>query len=158
MLSSSNPAEVLRFHEDCQTCGRAPLFTTKGAVAPISLGRDGLDPKLDRSAKTTTLHYAPVNVAANAYLFITRFVDIVFVLLCWTDWQFSSGKSAYLVSPTLQVAEMCPSASGQGPKASGGANLVCAASDTRHRFSAVTISESDKQLIQPAKSILASMR
>ena len=61
------------------------MFTTKGAVAPISLGRDGLDPKLDRSAKTTTLHYAPVNVAANAYLFIARFVDIVFVSPCWTD-------------------------------------------------------------------------
>ena len=76
------------------------MFTTKRAVALISLGIDAFDPKLDCSTKTTTLHHALVNVAVNA-LSIARFVDIVFVSLCWTDWQFSNGKSAHLVSPTL---------------------------------------------------------
>jgi hypothetical protein len=51
-------------------------------VALISLGIDALDPKLDCSTKTTTLHYALVNVAVNAQLSIARFVDIVFVSLC----------------------------------------------------------------------------
>jgi len=68
------------------------LFATKRAVAPIGLGRDGLDPKLDCSTKTTALHYALVNVAVNAQLSIARFMDIVFDSLCWTDWQSSSGK------------------------------------------------------------------
>ena len=77
------------------------MFTTKRAVALINLGIDAFDPKLDCSTKTTTLHYALVNVAVNAQLSIARFVDIVFVSLCWTDWQFSNGKSAHLVSPTL---------------------------------------------------------
>ena len=77
------------------------MFATKRAVALISLGIDALDPKLDCSTKTTTLHYALVNVAVNTQLSIARFVDIVFVSLCWTDWQFSNGKCAYLVSPPL---------------------------------------------------------
>ena len=61
------------------------MFTTKRAVALISLGKDALDPKLDHSTKTTTLHYALVNVAVNAQLSIARLVDIVFVSPCWTD-------------------------------------------------------------------------
>jgi hypothetical protein len=77
------------------------LFTTKRTVALISLGIDALDPKLDCSTKTTTLHYALVNVAVNAQLSIAKFVHIVFVSLFWIDWQFASGNSAYLVSPTL---------------------------------------------------------
>ena len=63
------------------------MFTTKRAVALISLGIDALDPKLDCSTKTTTLHYALVNAAENAQLSIVR-LYIVFVSLCWTDWQF----------------------------------------------------------------------
>jgi hypothetical protein len=52
------------------------LFTTKRTVALISLGIDAIDPKLDCSTKTTTLHYALVNVAVNAQLSIAKFVDI----------------------------------------------------------------------------------
>ena len=52
------------------------MFTTKRTVALISLGIDAIDPKLDCSTKTTTLHYALVNVAVNAQLSIAKFVDI----------------------------------------------------------------------------------
>ena len=52
------------------------MFTTKRTVALISLGIGALDPKLDCSTKTTTLHYALVNVAVNAQLSIAKFVDI----------------------------------------------------------------------------------
>ena len=61
----SRPVTQLKFGVSTRIA-KPPLFTTKRAVALISLGKDALDPKLDHSTKTTTLHYALVNVAVNA--------------------------------------------------------------------------------------------
>jgi hypothetical protein len=69
-------------------------------VALISLGIDALDPKLDCSTKTTTLHYALVNVAVNASLSIARFVDVVFVSRTACSSRSSTRSSRVGVLPT----------------------------------------------------------
>ena len=65
-VSSSSGDEVphILIRKPRVRLGKISISSAK--VALIGLGRDALDPKFDRSTKTTTLHYALVNVAVNA--------------------------------------------------------------------------------------------